>query len=63
MPVTIKVTDANGEEQLLKLPVEVWQRGDTWIFPVKTKAEVKEVVIDPDNKLPDMDRKNNTWKK
>lgn len=63
LPLSIKVTDANGEEQMLRLPVEVWQRGDTWMFPVKTKAEVKEVVIDPDNKLPDVNRKNNTWKK
>jgi Peptidase family M1 domain len=63
MPVTVKITDVNGEEQIIKLPVEVWQRGDTWAFPVNTKAEVKEVVVDPENKLPDIERKNNIWKK
>lgn len=63
MPVTVKVTDADGETQTIKLPVEVWQRGDSWTFPVKTKAEVKEVVVDPDKVYPDINYANNTWKK
>lgn len=63
LPVIVKVTDVNGEEQFIKLNVEVWQRGDTWTFPVKTKADVKEVVIDPENRLPDVERKNNKWEK
>ena len=63
MPVKVKITDANGDVQILQLPVEVWQRGDTWTFPVKTKAEIKEVVVDPDMKLPDINNANNTWKK
>lgn len=63
MPVTVKVTDVNGDVQVLKLPVEVWQRGDSWTFPVQTKAAVKEVVVDPENKLPDMNPVNNKWRK
>ncbi len=63
MPVTVKITDVNGDVQLVQLPVEVWQRGNTWIFPVQTKAEVKEVVVDPHMKLPDINNSNNIWKK
>jgi Peptidase family M1 domain len=63
MPVTVKITDENGEVQTINLPVEVWQRGDTWTFPVKVKADIKEVVVDPDKKLPDMNFANNSWKK
>nr|WP_294905208.1 M1 family metallopeptidase [uncultured Lacibacter sp.] len=63
MPVTVKVTDVNGAEQLIKLPVEVWQRGDTWNIAVETKAEIKEVVVDPEKRLPDMNYANNSWKK
>ncbi|MFT3846449.1 MAG: M1 family metallopeptidase [Lacibacter sp.] len=63
MPVTVKVTDVNGEVQTVKLPVEVWQRGDTWVFPVQVKAEVKEVAVDPERSLPDMNFANNSWKK
>ena len=63
MPLTVKVVDVNGDEQLIKLPVEVWQRGDTWSFPVQTKAAVKEVVVDPEKRLPDMNTGNNSWMK
>ena len=63
MPVTVKITDVNGDVQTLQLPVEIWQRGDTWTFPVLTKAEVSEVVVDPENHLPDMNPANNLWKK
>lgn len=63
MPVTVKVVDVNGVEQFIKLPVEVWQRGDTWSFPVATKAAVKEVIVDPEMRLPDMNPANNKWEK
>ena len=57
------ITETNGNEQTIKLPVEVWQRGADWTFSVPTTTEIKQVVIDPDKKLPDWDRSNNTWKK
>jgi len=63
MPVTVKITDVNGDVQTLQLPVEIWQRGDTWTFPVLTKAEVSEVIVDPENHLPDLNPANNKWKK
>ena len=63
MPLTIRITETNGNEQTIKLPVEVWQRGAEWTFSVPTTSEIKQVVIDPDKKLPDWDRSNNTWKK
>lgn len=62
LPVTLRVKDATGETYTLRLPVEVWQRGDSWTFPVATKAEITEVVVDPDNRLPDTNRQNNRWK-
>lgn len=63
LPVTVKVVDVNGGEQLISLPVEVWQRGDTWSFPVQTAAEIKEVIVDPEKKLPDQNANNNKWSK
>jgi hypothetical protein len=63
LPVTVRITDADGNVQTIQLPVEVWQRGDTWSFPVKTVAEVKEVIVDPENKLPDVNKVNNTWRR
>jgi len=60
MPVTVLVKEANGKEQRIDLPVEVWQRGSTWTFHVNTTSRVTDVVLDPDKKLPDVNRKNNS---
>ena len=61
MPVTVLVTESNGKEHRIDLPVEVWQRGATWTFNVNTTSEVTGVVLDPDKKLPDINRDNNKW--
>lgn len=63
MPVTVKVKETNGKQYIVDLPVEIWQRGALWTFSVPSTTEIKEVIIDPDNKLPDFNRDNNEWKK
>lgn len=62
MPVTVEVTEANGKKGRINLPVEVWQRGGTWTFNYSSTSPLKTVVIDPDQKLPDINSKNNTWR-
>ena len=62
LPVMLKVTEQNGNSQLIKLPVEIWQRGSVWTFKCNTTSKIKEVVVDPDNLLPDIDRSNNIYK-
>jgi hypothetical protein len=61
MPVTVLVTESNGKEHRIDLPVEVWQRGAVWTFNVNTTSEITGVVLDPDKKLPDINRDNNKW--
>jgi hypothetical protein len=63
MPVTVLVKETNGKEQRINLPVEIWQRGGEWKFTVNTTSEIKEVILDPDKQLPDMNRENGRWKK
>jgi hypothetical protein len=63
MPVTVLVKETNGKEHKLDLPVEIWQRGTVWTFDVPSTSEIKEVILDPDKKLPEWNRENNTWKK
>jgi len=63
MPVTVLVKEANGKEYRMNFPVEIWQRGAEYIFAVPSSSEIKEVIIDPDKKLPEWNRDNNTWKK
>ena len=61
MPVTLEVTEENGKKGRVNLPVEIWQRGATWTFRYNSTSPVKSVVLDPDEKLPDVNEKNNTW--
>jgi hypothetical protein len=61
MPATLEVTEENGKKGRVSLPVEIWQRGATWTFRYNSTSPVKSVVLDPDEKLPDVNEKNNTW--
>jgi hypothetical protein len=63
MPVTVLIKETNGKEHRIDLPVEIWQRGSDWTFSVPTSSEISEVILDPDKKLPEWNRDNNTWKK
>ncbi|MGI8599808.1 MAG: M1 family metallopeptidase [Chitinophagaceae bacterium] len=63
LPVLIKIVQVNGATGNLHLPVEVWQRNDVWIFKYPSTVEIEQIILDPDNKLPDVDRTNNEWNK
>ena len=62
MPVTLEVKEANGTKNRVTLPYEIWQRGSTWSFRYNSTSAIESVTIDPDNKLPDTNTKNNIWK-
>lgn len=61
MPVIVKVEQSNGKKGTIKLPVEIWQRGGTWTFKYPSTSKIDKVILDPENVLPDVDRKNNEW--
>lgn len=61
MPVPIKIIEKNGNSKVVQLPVEIWQRGGSWTFKYASTSKIDKVIIDPENMLPDMDRKNNNW--
>jgi hypothetical protein len=60
MPVPVLIKESDGKQIRLDLPVEIWQRGAEWTFYVKPTAKIIDVVLDPDHKLPDLNRKNNS---
>ena len=62
MPAVVEIQESNGKKTRVNLPVEVWQRGGTWSFRANTTSTISTVTIDPDEKLPDYNEKNNTWK-
>jgi hypothetical protein len=61
MPVTIEITEADGTVNRVQLPVEIWQHSGNWRFAYANKSRVVKVKIDPDNKVPDVNRNNNVW--
>ena len=61
MPVILKIVQNGGTEETIQLPVEIWQRGGTWIYKYPSKYKIDKVILDPENVLPDVNRINNEW--
>lgn len=61
MPVSLLIKEENGNKMDVNLPVEIWQRGGEWQFKVNTTSPITSIQIDPKEKYPDVDRKNNDW--
>jgi hypothetical protein len=61
LPVLVKLIEANGKEGRIELPVEIWQRGGKWTFKYDSNTKLDKVILDPENALPDVNRKNNEW--
>lgn len=61
MPVKMKVTHRDNSIENITLPVEIWQRGDTWSYLLKTEVLPISIEIDPDKILPDVNYSNDSW--
>ncbi len=61
MPVALRITLADGQTRSVKLPVQIWYRGDSYTLRALVPAKVSSVTIDPDRSFPDVDRSDNTW--
>jgi len=61
MPVELSVTFDDGTTSVVKLPVEMWNLGDAFVYRVTGSKGVRAVVVDPRRALPDIERANNRW--
>lgn len=61
-PVTLQAVLEDGSKLKVDLPVETWMQGDTHTIHLKTEMPLASVTLDPDQKLPDSNRQNNSWK-
>ena len=62
MPVTLRITLEDGLRLQREVPVERWLAGHrTAELEFSTPSPVVRVEIDPDHRLPDVDRSNNVW--
>jgi len=61
MPVTLRVTFADGTSRDVRLPAETWIRQASSDVPIVGASPVMRAVLDPDHKLPDRDRSDNAF--
>ncbi|WP_298393274.1 M1 family metallopeptidase [Flavobacterium sp.] len=61
MPVVLEMKTKSGKTSRKALPVEIWQRNNTWTFNVDTNEELESITIDPDKAFPDVNEENNVW--
>jgi hypothetical protein len=60
MPVELEVTYADGETETVRLPVEMWNLGDRFLWGAPGR-NVIEARVDPRGVYPDVDRSNDRW--
>src|SRR5262249_14356624 len=61
MPVELSLTFDDGATSVVRLPIEMWNLGDTFVYRVPGTKGVRSVTVDPRAALPDIDRANNRW--
>lgn len=61
MPVTLRLTFADGSGRDVRLPAETWIRQASTNVPILSNSPVVRAVLDPDHKIPDKDRTNNDF--
>lgn len=62
-PVEFEIEYADASVEQVRLPVEIWHRGNIWEHRIETNKEVKAVRLDPRNKVVDVNPTNNLWEK
>jgi hypothetical protein len=63
MPTILEIKTVSGKTERVKLPVEIWERNNTFVFKYPSTEEIQSVTYDPDKVLPDYNPDNNVWKK
>ena len=61
MPIILGIKTKSGKTDIVKVPVDVWMKNTSWIVRYPTTEEVVEVVLDPQQVLPDSNFENNKW--
>jgi hypothetical protein len=63
MPATLEIKTVSGKVDRIKLPVEIWERNNSFIVKYPSTEQIQSVTYDPDKALPDYNPDNNVWKK
>ena len=60
LPATLRVTFTDGSKADVKVPAETWLQNTSHTFTFDAGKPVQDATIDPDRRLPDRDRSNNS---
>lgn len=60
LPATVEVKFKDGTSERFRLPWETWLSKGEYVWSSNDKKTIASVTIDPDHKLPDDDRTNNS---
>jgi hypothetical protein len=61
MPVELSLTFDDGTTSTVKLPIEMWNLGDAFVYHVPGSKSIRSATVDPRRALPDIDLANNQW--
>ena len=61
MPANLEVQLANGSRTRITVPVEAWMKGNRVQVTLPTHDAVRAILLDPDDKLPDINRSDNRF--
>jgi hypothetical protein len=61
MPSVVEIRYADGAARRVPLPVETWELGGKAVIPLAGGPPILSATVDPDHKLPDEDRGNNSF--
>jgi Peptidase family M1 domain len=60
LPIDVRFDYTDGTSDTMRIPVDGYAQ-QSYVVVVARDAEVRSVHIDPDHRLPDIDRSNNQW--
>jgi len=61
LPATLRVTYKSGAKKDIRVPVETWMQTGKHAFVLEGAGAIAEATVDPDRRLPDVDRANNSF--
>lgn len=61
LPVTVLEKWKDGTTTFVRIPTEVWSRGNRYTLEILSSSKISAVIIDPDHAIPDVDRRNNEF--
>jgi hypothetical protein len=62
MPVIVEVVMEGGQRSRQMVPVTAWQDRRARV-PIQVPGQVREVVLDPEQRFPDVNREDNRWER